>query len=180
MTEMVVDDAFDGQALFTPVPAKPIATIAVIQEGKQALIRANEAYALALADDEIDYLYNAYQNLQRNPTDVELLMFAQANSEHCRHKIFNSQWVIDNESQKATLFDMIRQTHAAQPEGTVVAYSDNAAVMEGGQAMVFDHEHAGTGLAYQSRDTVPQQLLHEVTPITTKSRSYSHIGAAVC
>lgn len=159
MTEMVVDDAFDGQALFTPVPAKPIETIAVIQEGKQALIRANEAYALALADDEIDYLYNAYQNLQRNPTDVELLMFAQANSEHCRHKIFNSQWVIDNESQKATLFDMIRQTHAAQPGGTVVAYSDNAAVMEGGQATVFAPEQAGTASAYQSRDTVLHTLM---------------------
>src|SRR5699024_10918600 len=105
-----------------------VQTIALMQQGKQALIDANNNYALALADDEIDYLFDAYQTLARDPTDVELLMFAQANSEHCRHKIFNSQWVIDNKEQRATLFGMIRQTHQAQPQGTVVAYSDNAAI----------------------------------------------------
>src|SRR5690606_23855076 len=101
---------------------------------------ANVALGLALSDDEIEYLETAFRQLGRNPTDVELMMFAQANSEHCRHKIFNAQWVIDGTPQPNTLFGMIRATHAAQPQGTVVAYSDNAAIMSGGPATVF---HAG-------------------------------------
>src|SRR5690606_40877025 len=100
----------------------------------------NVALGLALSEDEIDYLAEAFTELGRNPTDVELMMFAQANSEHCRHKIFNADWVIDGQPQTETLFGMIRATHAAQPQGTVVAYSDNAAVMEGGDAVLF---HAG-------------------------------------
>ena len=80
---------------------------------------------LALSDDEIDYLLEAFTAMRRDPTDVELMMFAQANSEHCRHKIFNATWTIDGEPQSVTLFDMIRATHAAAPQGTVVAYSDN-------------------------------------------------------
>src|SRR5690606_33969620 len=100
----------------------------------------NREMGLALSDDEIDYLETAFKQLRRNPTDVELMMFAQANSEHCRHKIFNAQWIIDGQEQANTLFGMIRATHAAQPEGTVVAYSDNAAVMAGGPAMLL---HAG-------------------------------------
>src|SRR5690606_5086836 len=86
---------------------------------------------------EIDYLLRAYRDLGRDPTDVELMMFAQANSEHCRHKIFNAHWTIDGQAQAHTLFDMIRATHAAQPEGTVVAYSDNAAIMQGGPSTQF-------------------------------------------
>src|SRR5690606_970746 len=140
MTETVVDAAFDGQALFTSLPGKPTTTIGVLSAGGQALVEANTALGLALSADEIDYLADAFNRLGRDPTDVELMMFAQANSEHCRHKIFNATWVIDGQPQSETLFSMIRATHAAQPRGTVVAYSDNAAIMEGGPATLF---HAG-------------------------------------
>ena len=101
--------------------------------GKQANLRLG----LALSADEIDYLRNAYERLGRDPTDAELTMFAQANSEHCRHKIFNADWIIDGEPQRQSLFAMIRHTHAAHPEGTLVAYSDNAAVMQGREAQRF-------------------------------------------
>src|SRR5690606_32032083 len=101
---------------------------------------ANVALGLALSEDEIEYLADAFAGLGRNPTDVELMMFAQANSEHCRHKIFNASWIIDGQPQSETLFGMIRATHAAQPRGTVVAYADNAAIMEGGPVTFF---HAG-------------------------------------
>lgn len=140
MTETVVDTSFDGQALFASLPGKPIQTIDVMGLGRQALLDANLNLGLALSDDEIDYLHQAFHQLGRNPTDVELMMFAQANSEHCRHKIFNAQWVINGQAQQQTLFGMIRETHKAQPQGTVVAYSDNAAIMQGGPATVF---HAG-------------------------------------
>lgn len=144
MTETVVDAAFNGEALFASLPGKPIQTIDVISQGRQALAQANSALGLALSDDEVDYLEAAFKQLGRNPTDVELMMFAQANSEHCRHKIFNAQWVIDGVAQQNTLFGMIRATHAAQPEGTVVAYSDNSAIMTGGPATLF---HAGNTAA---------------------------------
>ena len=140
MTETVVDAAFDGAALFASLPGKPTTAVDVLTEGRQALMNANVSLGLALSEDEIDYLADAFTNLGRNPTDVELMMFAQANSEHCRHKIFNASWVIDGQPQSETLFGMIRATHAAQPMGTVVAYSDNAAIMEGGEAVLF---HAG-------------------------------------
>jgi phosphoribosylformylglycinamidine synthase len=97
----------------------------------QALEAANTRFGLALADDEIDYLVNAFTGLKRNPTDVELMMFAQANSEHCRHKIFNAEFTIDGVAQDKSLFGMIRNTHQLAPQHTVVAYSDNASVMEG-------------------------------------------------
>lgn len=137
MTETVVDGGFDGQALFQQLDGKPMRTVAVLAQGRSALEQANISLGLALSDDEIDYLAQSFTSLGRDPTDVELMMFAQANSEHCRHKIFNAQWVIDGQEQPNTLFGMIRATHKAQPEGTVVAYSDNAAVMEGGAAQRF-------------------------------------------
>ena len=137
MTETVVDAAFDGAPLFASLPGKPIQTVDILGRGQDALLEANRALGLALSDDEVEYLCQAFAQLQRNPTDVELMMFAQANSEHCRHKIFNAQWVIDGAAQPNTLFGMIRATHAAQPEGTVVAYSDNAAIMQGGAATLF-------------------------------------------
>ncbi|UHL64598.1 phosphoribosylformylglycinamidine synthase [Paralcaligenes sp. KSB-10] len=137
MTETVVDAAFDGAALFASLAGKPIQTIDVLERGQAALLEANRNLGLALSEDEVEYLDQSFRQLGRNPTDVELMMFAQANSEHCRHKIFNAQWVIDGVAQTHTLFGMIRATHAAQPQGTVVAYSDNAAVMEGGRARQF-------------------------------------------
>jgi len=159
MTETVVDAGFDGQALFTSLPGKPTTTIAVLGEGRQALVEANTSLGLALSDDEIDYLAEAFAGLGRDPTDVELMMFAQANSEHCRHKIFNASWVIDGQPQADTLFGMIRATHAAQPRGTVVAYSDNAAVMEGGPATLFHAAAADSEGRYGHHQAVVHTLM---------------------
>ncbi|NYT59346.1 phosphoribosylformylglycinamidine synthase [Alcaligenaceae bacterium] len=159
MTETVVDDAFDGSALFASLPGKPIQTIDVLGQGLTALTHANSTLGLALSDDEIEYLETAFKQLGRNPTDVELMMFAQANSEHCRHKIFNAQWVIDGQAQDNTLFGMIRATHAAQPEGTVVAYSDNAAVMAGGPATLFHAGQAGAEPVYTSHAATVHTLM---------------------
>lgn len=134
MTETAVDSREAAHALFEALPAKPLQTVDVLGGGRAALEAANTALGLALADDEIDYLIDAFGKLRRNPTDVELMMFAQANSEHCRHKIFNAQWTIDGAAQDMSLFQMIRNTHKLHPEGTIVAYADNAAVMAGARA----------------------------------------------
>ncbi len=131
MTETVVLQRDQAQALFTELQAAPMEHVDVLGGGRAALVQANTAWGLALADDEIDYLVAAFQGLGRNPTDVELMMFAQANSEHCRHKIFNAQFTIDGAPQDKSLFGMIRHTHQTSPQHTVVAYSDNASVMEG-------------------------------------------------
>ncbi len=131
MTETVLDDVRQAGELFAHVPPGPLATIALHALGRSAIESANAALGLALSSDEIDYLVDAFHRLERDPTDVELTMFAQANSEHCRHKIFNAAWRIDGEPQSQSLFAMIRATHAAHPEGTLVAYSDNASVLEG-------------------------------------------------
>ena len=131
MTETVMDDMRDARQLFTHVPPRPLVTIPLMERGRAALEAANEALGLALSTDEIDYLVDAFRRLDRDPTDVEVTMFAQANSEHCRHKIFNASWRIDGEKQADSLFSMIRATHAAHPQGTLVAYTDNASVIEG-------------------------------------------------
>ncbi len=131
MTEVVLADLDEARALFAHYPPKPLATIPLALEGRMAIVRANADLGLALAEDEIDYLAENFRRAGRDPTDVELMMFAQANSEHCRHKIFNAQWVVDGVEQQRSLFAMIRNTHVANPQGTIVAYADNAAVMEG-------------------------------------------------
>jgi phosphoribosylformylglycinamidine synthase len=131
MTETVLGSLDAGDELFHHYAPKPLTEVDVLRKGRAAVEEANAAFGLALAPDEIDYLVAYFVGHARNPTDVELTMFAQANSEHCRHKIFNASWVIDGTRQAASLFGMIRATHAQNPQGTVVAYVDNAAVMEG-------------------------------------------------
>ncbi|GAB1368981.1 hypothetical protein MASR1M42_15320 [Azonexus hydrophilus] len=113
MTESVLNDFSQAGELFRHFSPKPLATVDVLQGGKTALVDANATLGLALSDDEVDYLLDIFTQAGRNPTDVELMMFAQANSEHCRHKIFNASWVIDGEKKDKTLFGMIRETHAA-------------------------------------------------------------------
>jgi len=131
MTESVLADRAAAAALFTELQPASMEHVDVLGGGRAALEAANTRFGLALADDEIDYLVTAFTGLARNPTDVELMMFAQANSEHCRHKIFNAQFTIDGVAQDKSLFGMIRHTHQQAPQHTVVAYSDNASVMEG-------------------------------------------------
>ena len=131
MTETVWTDAQQAHSLFQPLPAQTLSHVDIQARGRQALVKANANWGLALADDEIDYLLDAFGKLGRNPSDAELMMFAQANSEHCRHKIFNASFSIDGQAQSHSLFGMIRHTHATSPQHTVVAYSDNAAIMKG-------------------------------------------------
>ncbi|MEW5981784.1 MAG: phosphoribosylformylglycinamidine synthase [Acidobacteriota bacterium] len=131
MTEAVLASLDEADELFHHYPPKPLTEVDVCGRGRAAVVDANAAFGLALSPDEIDYLVAYFTLRRRNPTDVELTMFAQANSEHCRHKIFNAAWVVDGEAQAHSLFAMIRATHEANPQGTVVAYVDNAAVMEG-------------------------------------------------
>ena len=131
MTETVLETVSDAAALFQANDPAPLVTIPLKSEGRDALVTANSGLGLALSDDEIDYLVRSYGDLDRDPTDTELMMFAQANSEHCRHKIFNASWVIDGETQDERLFDMIRSTTEASPDGVISAYSDNSAVIEG-------------------------------------------------
>nr|WP_250207979.1 phosphoribosylformylglycinamidine synthase [Curvibacter sp. CHRR-16] len=137
MTESVVTARSQALELFTPLSPVPMEHVDVLGGGRAALETANTQFGLALADDEIDYLVAAFTKLGRNPTDVELMMFAQANSEHCRHKIFNAQFTIDGQAQDKSLFGMIRHTHQTSPQHTVVAYSDNASIMEGHQVQRF-------------------------------------------
>ncbi len=131
MTEAVIDSIESANALYQTLEDRPLSRIPVLSEGRSALEKANQKLGLALSDDEVSYLTENFIRLERNPSDVELIMFAQANSEHCRHKIFNSSWTIDGDDQERSLFAMIRNTHQLQPEGTIVAYSDNSAVMVG-------------------------------------------------
>ncbi|NMM21090.1 MAG: phosphoribosylformylglycinamidine synthase [Rhodoferax sp.] len=137
MTESVMFDRATACGLFTELQPAPMAHVDVLQGGKAALEVANTQFGLALAGDEIDYLVQAFTQLQRNPTDVELMMFAQANSEHCRHKIFNAEFTIDGVAQAQSMFGMIRHTHQTNPQHMLVAYSDNASVMEGVQVERF-------------------------------------------
>ena len=137
MTESVMFDRTSALGLFNEVQAAPMAHVDLLGGGKAALEAANREFGLALAGDEIDYLAQAFAQLKRNPTDVELMMFAQANSEHCRHKIFNAQFTIDGIAQTHSLFGMIRHTHQQNPQHMLVAYSDNASVMKGSQVERF-------------------------------------------
>jgi len=130
MTEAVLEDVDAASRLFASLPPRPLQFIA-LGNGRAALVDANQRLGLALAEDEIDYLFDTFRALGRDPTDVELMMFAQANSEHCRHKIFNSQFVIDGHERAHSLFAMIRNTYRHAPLGVLSAYRDNAAVIEG-------------------------------------------------
>jgi phosphoribosylformylglycinamidine synthase len=130
MTEIVIDQVSKAQALFAVESPRSLRRIS-LKAGRAALEAANAELGLALSPDEINYLLKAFGELGRDPSDVELMMFAQANSEHCRHKIFNAEWVINGEPQKKSLFSMIRNTHAQAPQGVLSAYKDNAAVIEG-------------------------------------------------
>lgn len=151
MTQSIMTD-IDSVELFAHHEPLPLETVAVIEQGKDALVQANSTLGLALSADEIDYLVGRFQALERNPSDVELMMFAQANSEHCRHKIFNASWTIDGVDQAKSLFSMIRHTAEKNPEGILSAYSDNASVAEGSNAAVF-MRNAKTGeYAYTQED----------------------------
>jgi len=137
MTESFVFSLEDAECLFVHQPPRPLMVVDLLGGGREALARANRDLGLALSEDEIDYLLESFQGLGRNPHDIELMMFAQANSEHCRHKIFNAWWILDGEPQDASLFGLIRHTTAQSPEGVLSAYRDNAAVVRGARGRRF-------------------------------------------
>ena len=154
MTESVLTDIDAASQLFHHIQSETFSSVDVLGGGKEALVKANTEMGLALSADEIDYLVENYQALNRNPTDVELMMFAQANSEHCRHKIFNADFILNGEKQPKSLFGMIRDTHNAHPEGTVVAYKDNSSVIEGAKVERFYPNAAeNQGYRFHEEDT---------------------------
>lgn len=154
MTESVLPDFQTASKLFHHLESETFSTVDVLGGGKEALVKANTEMGLALSADEIDYLVENYQALNRNTSDVELMMFAQANSEHCRHKIFNADFILNGEKQPKSLFGMIRDTHNAHPEGTVVAYKDNSSVIEGAKIERFYPDAAeNQGYRFHEEDT---------------------------
>ena len=154
MTESVLTDIDAAAQLFHHIQSETFSSVDVLGGGKEALVKANTEMGLALSADEIDYLVENYQALNRNPSDVELMMFAQANSEHCRHKIFNADFILNDEKQPKSLFGMIRDTHNAHPEGTVVAYKDNSSVIEGAKIERFYPNAAeNQGYSFHEEDT---------------------------
>jgi phosphoribosylformylglycinamidine synthase len=166
MTESTFARREDAARMFDEPEAPPLEHVDVLGAGLGALRAANARFGLALSDDEIDYLVRAFTELRRNPTDVELMMFAQANSEHCRHKIFNARFTIDGTAQDRSMFEMIRHTHATAPQHTVVAYSDNASVMEGGAVERWLPEGYTNAPPYRAR--------HETVHVLMKVETHNH------
>ncbi len=162
MTESVWHERSQVVRLFQALPATPMDYCDVLGGGRAALEEANVQFGLALAEDEIDYLHQAFERLQRNPTDVELMMFAQANSEHCRHKIFNADFSIDGQAQNSSMFGMIRHTHQMHPQHMLVAYSDNASVMEGAAVERFAPRPASTQGGQQSPPYIKTEALQHI------------------
>ncbi len=163
MTESVAHHVEAAAALFAAQAAPALEHVDVLGAGRGALLAANQGLGLALSDDEIDYLVAAFRQLGRNPSDVELMMFAQANSEHCRHKIFNAQFTIDGVAQPHSMFGMIRHTEAASPQRTVVAYSDNASVMQGSHVERWLPQGYTNAPLYAAR----QELVHVLMKVET-------------
>ena len=181
MTESAMLERAQATALFQSLEAAPIDHVDVLGGGRAALVAANTAFGLALADDEIDYLVTAFTGLGRNPTDVELMMFAQANSEHCRHKIFNARFTIDGVAQNHSLFGMVRHTHQTSPQHMLVAYSDNASVMEGAVVQRFMASAAGTSPSDTRAPDGLQSAAHATpsaamgAPLYQKQQATQHI-----
>ncbi len=174
MTQTVLRDE-NSLDLFAQHQPLPLQYVDILAQGKDALMVANQTLGLALSNDEIDYLTDSFQNLGRNPTDVELMMFAQANSEHCRHKIFNANWTIDGMEQAQTLFGMIRHTSQQNPQGIITAYNDNASVIEGFNTSVFIR-NPQTGEYSYSQENAPILMKVETHNHPTAISPYS--GAA--
>jgi phosphoribosylformylglycinamidine synthase len=164
MTESVVLDLKRAAKLFNEQVPQPLFEVPLLTEGRTALVTANTNLGLALSEEEIDYLVEQYQSLDKNPTDVELMMFAQVNSEHCRHKIFNADWIIDSVEQPHSLFRMIRETHIQNPAGTLVAYSDNSSVLVGSSGERF----------FADPETHEYQSVEEDIHILCKVETHNH------
>ncbi|PCJ32925.1 MAG: phosphoribosylformylglycinamidine synthase [Gammaproteobacteria bacterium] len=164
MIEVVFDSEDEVERLFNHGGSRPVVIVDILNGGRAALEHANTSMGLALAEDEIDYLVDNFTGLGRNPNDIELMMFAQANSEHCRHKIFSADWIVDGKEKPHTLFNMIRNTHKLHPEGVITAYSDNSSVIEGVASQRFSIDMANNQYSYQG----------EVQHILMKVETHNH------
>ncbi|MEM7358699.1 MAG: phosphoribosylformylglycinamidine synthase [Pseudomonadota bacterium] len=164
MTESIIAELSEAEQLFREEAPQALLEVDLLGAGKAALIDANSELGLALSTDEIDYLVEQYTKLNKNPTDVELMMFAQVNSEHCRHKIFNADWIIDQQEQEHSLFRMIRETHMQNPDGTLVAYSDNSSVLAGSPGERF----------FADPDSLEYQSVEEDVHILCKVETHNH------
>ncbi|MFK8329176.1 phosphoribosylformylglycinamidine synthase [Pseudomonas sp. BJa5] len=164
MTQIVLGRLEDAAGLFSHAQPKPMTSVDILGGGRAALEKANVDLGLALAEDEIDYLVAAFQNLARNPNDIELMMFAQANSEHCRHKIFNASWDIDGQAQEKSLFGMIKNTYQMHSEGVLSAYKDNASVIVGNVA----------GRFFPNPETRQYGAVQEPVHILMKVETHNH------
>ncbi|NMH59692.1 phosphoribosylformylglycinamidine synthase [Alteromonas ponticola] len=164
MVETVFNSLESADVLFTHTEAKTFSVVDILGQGKSALVQANINLGLALADDEVDYLYDNFVRLNRNPNDIELYMFAQANSEHCRHKIFNASWTIDGQEQEKSLFKMIKNTYEVCSDYVYSAYKDNAAVMEGWKA----------GRFFPDPQSHQYEYHHENIDILMKVETHNH------
>ena len=175
MTEAVLDNTAAASALFSHAEPAPLSTIDVLAGGRDALIEADKNLGLALADDEVDYLVDNYKIMGRNPTDVELMMFAQANSEHCRHKIFNASWTIDGEDKDKSLFAMIKNTYECYNDNILSAYKDNASVIRGFKAGRFFPNPDSRAYAYHEEE---MHILMKVETHNHPTAIAPHSGAA--
>ena len=175
MVEVVLDNTAAAAGLFSHAEPAPLSTVDILGGGRKALVAADKALGLALAEDEVDYLVTNYQALGRNPTDVELMMFAQANSEHCRHKIFNASWTIDGEEQDKSLFQMIKNTYQCYNDNILSAYKDNASVIVGHKAGRFFPNPDGRDYAYHQED---MHILMKVETHNHPTAIAPHSGAA--
>ncbi|WP_318475027.1 phosphoribosylformylglycinamidine synthase [Photobacterium leiognathi] len=164
MMEVVMDQFESAVALFKQAEPAPVKSVDILAGGRKALEDANITLGLALAEDEIDYLVENFTKLDRNPNDIELMMFAQANSEHCRHKIFNADWTIDGVDQEKSLFKMIKNTYEKNHDYVLSAYKDNAAVMEGSKV----------GRFFPDPDSRQYNYHHEDTHILMKVETHNH------
>ncbi|MFJ4347019.1 phosphoribosylformylglycinamidine synthase [Pseudomonas sp. NPDC089401] len=164
MTQRVLAQLEQASDLFSHAQPKPMTSVDILAGGRAALAQANLDLGLALAEDEIDYLVNAFQGLKRNPNDIELMMFAQANSEHCRHKIFNASWDIDGQAQEKSLFGMIKNTYQMHSEGVLSAYKDNASVIVGSVA----------GRFFPNPETRQYGAVQEPVHILMKVETHNH------
>ena len=175
MTETVLDNTAAAEALFSHAEPAPLTTVDILAGGREALVEADKNLGLALADDEVDYLVENFNKLGRNPTDVELMMFAQANSEHCRHKIFNASWTIDGEDQDKSLFQMIKNTYECYNDNILSAYKDNASVIVGPNAGRYFPNPGTNEYTYHQED---MHILMKVETHNHPTAIAPHSGAA--
>lgn len=182
MTEMILYNIEEASCLFEHEKPKPLKIIPLLTEGKRALMEANLSFGLDLGEEEFEYLFTLFNTLKRNPTDAELMMFAEINSEHCRHKLFNAQWLMDGKLKTASLFSMIKNTFEQHSRGIFSAYEDNAAIMQGGPGFIFSPNLSTHHYEMQEEDihcVFKQETSNYPTSISPYTGSQTAVGGEI-